>query len=126
MYSTLRERDKNKRSPANSQHFSLSHPGDKFNQLYIPYNPAFKKTNILQHCLDGGEKVDDVAERQAKLVLLGRKNVKVNDVIGAIMCLASDRAKNDHGNMFIRRWCATLDRSLNSWLDQLFLHRCFL
>ena len=51
------------------------------------------KTNILQRCLDGGEKVDEMAERHAKLVPLGKKNVMVDDVIDAIMFLASDRAK---------------------------------
>ncbi|CAK8677680.1 unnamed protein product [Clavelina lepadiformis] len=69
-----RETDKNKRSHVGSQQFSLSHPGDKFNQLYISYNPAFMETNILQRWLDGCIKVDDVAERRAKVVPLDRKN----------------------------------------------------
>ncbi|CAK8677682.1 unnamed protein product [Clavelina lepadiformis] len=75
-------------------HFTkIAAVGDKFNQLYIPYNPAFMKTNILQSWFEGGEKVDDVAERGTKLVPLSRKNVMADDVTDAIMFLASDRAK---------------------------------
>ncbi|CAK8677683.1 unnamed protein product [Clavelina lepadiformis] len=51
------------------------------------------KTNILQSWFEGGEKVDDVAERGTKLVPLSRKNVMADDVTDAIMFLASDRAK---------------------------------
>ena len=46
------------------------------------------KTNILRRWLDGGERIDDVAERRAKVVPLGKKNVMVDDVIDAIMFLA--------------------------------------
>ncbi|XP_076801829.1 3-oxoacyl-[acyl-carrier-protein] reductase FabG-like [Clavelina lepadiformis] len=56
-------------------------------------NPAFMKTNIFQSWLNSAEEVEELVQGRAKLVPLGRKNVKVDDVINAIMFLASDRAK---------------------------------
>ncbi|CAK8677940.1 unnamed protein product [Clavelina lepadiformis] len=56
-------------------------------------NPAFMKTNIFQSWLNSAEEVEELAQGRAKLVPLGKTNVKVDDVINAIMFLASDRAK---------------------------------
>ncbi|XP_076802255.1 3-oxoacyl-[acyl-carrier-protein] reductase FabG-like isoform X2 [Clavelina lepadiformis] len=56
-------------------------------------NPAFMKTNLFQRWLKSDEEVEELVQERAKLVPLGRKNVKVDDVIDAIMFLASDRAK---------------------------------
>ncbi|CAK8671363.1 unnamed protein product [Clavelina lepadiformis] len=56
-------------------------------------NPAFMKTNIFQSWLNSAEDAEELVQGRAKLVPLGRKNVKVDDVINAIMFLASDRAK---------------------------------
>ena len=61
------------------------------------------KTNIFRRWLDGCIKVDDVAERRAKLVPLDKKNVMVDDVIDVIMFLASDSAK------MITRTCLFVD-----------------
>ncbi|XP_076819659.1 L-xylulose reductase-like isoform X2 [Clavelina lepadiformis] len=56
-------------------------------------NPAFMKTNIFQSWLNSADDAEELVQGRAKLVPLGRKNVKVDDVINAIMFLASDRAK---------------------------------
>ena len=90
---TSQERNKNKRCQVSDKYRFSSDPGDRFNEIHISFSPAFMKTNLFQRWLKSDEEVEELVQERAKLVPLGRKNVKVDDVIDAIMFLASDRAK---------------------------------